>query len=438
MQNVTTHSYRTFLVVWFGQTISMLGTGLTGFGVSVWVFLETGSITSLAIVLFATLLPRSLLAPFAGAYVDRWNRRTAMIVSDAGAGAATVVLAAMFILGEPTVLGLAIVAAVSSAFAALQWPAYQAATTLLVPKQQYSRAQGLIQLSGAAGNLLPPMLAAAVLAVSGIGALIAIDIVTFLVAVGTLLIVRFPAPPESKVGAEAKESTVLSDAAFGFIYIHRRPGWRGLLGLQFVMNIASGFFFVLITGYLLTVSDEQTLGIVMSTGALGSLAGAALMTAWKGARSHKVLLIVLAVVASGVLDVLFGLAAALWVATAFLFVGSLTRVAQNTTYRALWQAKVEPDVQGRVFSARMMIVVLAMPLAFVLAGPLMDHVFVPLVQSESGVGSVLRTWFGDGEAAPYRAFIGFTGLLTVAAAIGGWLYGPLRHLERDIPDFDRA
>ena len=86
----------------------------------------------------------------------------------------------------------------------------------------------------------------------------------------------------------------------------------------------------------------------------------------------------------------------------------------------------------------MMIVLLAWPLAFVLAGPLMDHVFLPLVQSGSGVGSVLRTWFGDGEAAPYRAFIGFTGLLTMAAGIGGWLYGSLRHLERYIPDFDRS
>jgi DHA3 family macrolide efflux protein-like MFS transporter len=438
VESTSTHSYRTFLVVWFGQTISILGTGLTTFGVTVWVFLETGSITSLAFLLFAAVLPRSVLAPFAGVYVDRWNRRTAMIVSDSGSGAATVVLAVMFTLGEPTVIGLAIVVAVSSAFAALQWPAYQATTTLLVPKEQYSRAQGLIQLSGAAGNFIPPMLAAAVLAVGSIAALIAIDIFTFLIAVGTLMIVKFPAPPKSLVGAEAGGGTVLSDAAFGFIYIRRRPGWRGLLGLQFVMNVAGGFFFLLITGYLLTVSDEQTLGIVMSIGALGSVAGATLMTAWKGATSQKVLLIVLAVVASGVLDILFGLAATLWMTTAFLFAGSLTRVAQNTTYRALWQAKVEPDVQGRVFSARMMIVLLAMPLAFVLAGPLMDHVFVPLAQSESGVGSMIRTWFGDGEAAPYRAFIGFTGLLTMAAGIGGWLYGPLRHLERDIPDFDAS
>jgi hypothetical protein len=426
------------LIVWFGQTISILGTGLTTFGVTVWVFLETGSITSLAIVGFAAFLPRSLLAPFAGAYVDRWDRRTAMIVSDAGAGAATVVLAVMFLVGGPSLIVIAGVLAVSSAFSSLQWPAYQATMSLLVPKEQYSRAQGLLQLSGAAGSLLPPLLAAAVLAIGGVAMVIAIDIVTFLVAVGTLLIVRFPAPPESAVGAEASGSTVLSDAAFGFIYIHRRPAWRGLLGLQFVFAAARGFFFLLITGYVLTISTEQTLGIIMSVGALGNLAGAAFMTAWKGATARKVVMIAVVTVASGVLDILFGLASTLWFATAFLFAGGLTFVAQNATYRALWQAKVEPDVQGRVFSARMMIVLLAMPLAFVLTGPLMDHVFVPVMQSESGIGPVLRAWFGEGDAAPYRAFIGFTGILTMAAGIGGWLYGPLRHLERDIPDFDRS
>jgi DHA3 family macrolide efflux protein-like MFS transporter len=438
VESASTNSYRTFLVVWFGQTISILGTGLTTFGVTVWVFLETGSITALAVVLFAGVLPRSLLAPFAGAYVDRWNRRTAMIVSDAGAGAATVLLALMFAFGQASVVGIAGVLAVSSAFASLQWPAYQAATSLLVPKDQYSRAQGLIQLGGAAGSLLPPMLAAAVLAIGGVAMVIAIDIVTFLIAVGTLLIVTFPVPPESEVGAEASGRTVLSDAAFGFIYIRQRPAWRGLLGLQFVFAIGSGFFFLLMTSYVLTISTEQTLGIIMSVGALGNLAGAAFMTAWKGAAARKVMMIVIVTVASGLLDVLFGLASTLWFATAFLFAGGVTGVAQNATYRALWQAKVEPDVQGRVFSARMMIVLIAMPLAFVLTGPLMDHVFVPVMQSESGAGSLLRTWFGDGEAAPYRVFIGFAGLLMMGAGIGGWLFGPLRHLERDIPDFDRA
>ena len=434
----TTHSYRTFVIVWFGQTISIMGTGLTNFGVSVWIFLETGSVTALAMVGLAAFLPRSLLAPFAGAYVDRWNRRTAMMVSDAGSGAATIVLALLFITGNANVASLAAVVAVSSAFEALQWPAYQATATLLVPKEQYSRAHGLIQMSDAAGRLLPPILAAGILAIGSVSALIAIDIATFLFAIGSLLIVRFPAPPESEVGIAAEGKSVLGDAGFGFLYIHHRPGWRGLLGLQFAMNMALGFVFLLLTGYVLTVSSEQTLGFITSVSALGFLAGAVLMTAWKGATRRKVLLIVGCVAAVGVSLLLFGLSSALVAATGVLFAANLIGAVQNSTYRALWQAKVEPDVQGRVFSARMMIVLLAMPLAFVLIGPLMDHVFIPLSESGSAFGDTLRTLFGSNDGAPYRAFFAFAGLWMVVAAVGGWAYGPLRHLERDVPDFDVA
>lgn len=433
----TTHSYRTFMIVWFGQTISVVGTGLTNFGVSVWIFLETGSITALAMVGLAGLLPRSLLAPFAGAYVDRWDRRTAMMVSDAGSGAATIVMALLFMTGNANVASLAAVVAVSSAFAALQWPAYQATTTLLVPKEQYSRAQGLIQMGGGAGQLLAPLLAAGILAIGSVSALIAIDIATFLFAVGTLVIVRFPAPPETEVGIEAEGKSVLSDAGFGFLYIHHRPGWRGLLGLQFATNMAFGFVFLLLTGYVLTVSTEQTLGVITSVSALGFLAGAVLMTAWKGATHRKVLLIVACVAVVGVALLLFGLSSALVAATAVLFAANLIGAVQNSTYRALWQAKVEPDVQGRVFSARMMIVVLAMPIAFVLVGPLMDQVFIPLSESGSAFGETLSALFGSNDGAPYRAFFAFAGLWMVVAAVGGWAYGPLRHLERDIPDFER-
>ena len=435
MSDVSEHSYRTFLVVWFGQTISILGTGLTNFGVSVWIFLETGSVAALAAIALAALLPGALLAPFAGVYVDRWNRRTAMIVSDAGSGAATIVLAVLFITGNATLVNLGVVVAISSAFGALQWPTYQATTTLLVPKEQYSRAQGLVQLSDAAGRLIPPVLAAAVLAVGSIATLIAIDIVTFLFAVGTLLAVRVPAAPPSDVGGEAQGQSVVKDAAFGFVYIQKRPGWRGLLGLQFALNMAFGFLTLLLTGYVLTVANEQVLGNIASAGSAGFLVGAIVMTAWKGATTNKVMLIVAATIGMGTSLVLFGASSALLIATGFLFAANLIAAVQNSTYRALWQAKVEPDVQGRVFSARMMIVLLGGPLAFVLIGPLMNQVFVPLTQSEAIMSSPLGTLFGTGDAAPYSAFFSVTGLAVVAAALIAWAYGPLRHLERDIPDF---
>jgi MFS family permease len=427
--------YRTFLVVWFGQTVSAFGTALTQFGVSVWIFLETGSVTQLAVVALATTLPRSLLAPFAGAYVDRWDRRTAMLVSDGGSGVATLILVVLFVTDSASIVNLTVVVALSSAFAAFQWPAYQAATTMLVPPAQYSRAQGLIQLSDAGSNLLPPAIAGVLLAWGGISTVLVLDFVTFGVAAGTLLFVRFPAPTASDVGERARGRTVLSDAAFGFIYIWRRPGWVGLLGMQFVLNVATGFIILLLTGYILTVADERVLGVIVSLAAAGFVVGAVVMTAWKGAGRRRVPLVVGLVATIGLLYMIFGFVGPLAAAAVVMFLIGIPSAMQNATYRALWQAKVEPDVQGRVFAARMMIVLFALPVSYLLIGPLLDHVFTPLLTADTGIGTRLQVWFGTGEAAAYRAFLASAGVLAVLGAAVGWLSPGLRHLERDIPDF---
>ncbi len=426
--------YQAFLIVWFGQAVSAFGTALTQFGVSVWVFLETGSVTQLAVVAFAATLPRSLLAPFAGAYVDRWDRRTAMLVSDGGAGLATLTLVVLFVTESTSIVNLTVAVAVSSAFAAFQWPAYQAATTMLVPPDQYSRAQGLIQLSDAGSSLLPPAIAGVLLAWGGVSTVLVIDFVTFGIAAGTLLAVRFPAPTESDVGKKARGRTVLGDAAFGFRYIRHRPGWVGLLGVQFVLNVASGFTFLLLTGYVLIVADERALGVIVSVSAAGFLAGAVVMTAWKGARRRRVALIISSVATIGLLYLAFGLVGRLAIGAVLMFLVGIPSAAQNATYRALWQAKVEPDVQGRVFAARMMIVMFALPVSFLITGPLMDHVLIPLLSTETGIGTRLQLWFGAGEAAAYRAFFASAGVLAMLGATG-WLLPGLRHLERDIPDF---
>ncbi len=131
---------RTFLIVWFGQVISLVGSGLTWFGLGIWVFLETGSVTSLSMVRLASNLPRIVLSPLAGALVDRWDRRWAMILSDAGSGVGTIVIFVLFLNGAASVTALVVVGAFSSVFQAFQWPAYAASITLLVPKESYQRA----------------------------------------------------------------------------------------------------------------------------------------------------------------------------------------------------------------------------------------------------------------------------------------------------------
>ena len=189
--------FQTFCVLWFGQLISVVGTALTGFALGVWVFQRTGSVTRFALISLFTTLPGIVLAPFAGALVDRWDRRRAMIVSDTGAGLATLAIA--LILYSQRGQGLTLwplYAAMTcvSLFTTLQWPAFSAATTLLVGKRHLTRAAGMSNFSQGAANLLAPLLGGVLLLALGVHAVVLLDFASFLIAAALALTVRVPRP----------------------------------------------------------------------------------------------------------------------------------------------------------------------------------------------------------------------------------------------------
>ena len=197
--NPTDPAFKTFLTVWLGQSVSLIGSGLTSFALGVWVFERSGSITQFALIGLFAVLPRVLLSPLAGIIVDRWDRRRAMILSDAGAGLCTLSVVLLMTAGRLEVWHIFLLTAASSAFSALQWPAYMAAITLLMPKQHLGRANGLVQLGRALSEILAPALAGILMSVIGLQGVILIDFATFGFAVLTLLPVRFPIqdlPPE--------------------------------------------------------------------------------------------------------------------------------------------------------------------------------------------------------------------------------------------------
>jgi MFS family permease len=411
--------YRTFLIVWFGQVISLVGSSLTWFGISIWVFLETGSVTQLAVILLASQLPRILLSPIAGTFVDRWDRRWAMILSDAGAGAGTLVMVALYLTGNLSIPALAAIGAVSGAFQAFQYPAYQAATTLLVPKERYSRASGMVQLAEAIGNLVAPVLGGIMIAVGGLGLLVAIDVVTFLFAVVTLLVVRFPRPPVSEAGAQSA-GTVWQETLFGFTYVFERKGLFGLLLYFAAINLAFGAIMPLITAYLLSFTDPATMGTLFSLGATGMLVGSVIASTWRGVE-HKV---------AGTV----GMVTSLPLVVLAIFAAMFTLPMANSFSQAIWMAKVDPDVQGRVFATRSAIAGAAVPISLVLVGPIADRVLVPLMTGTSSLGLWLQGIFGSGETVAYGLFFVAVGLSVVVISGVTWLVGPVRHLERDIPD----
>jgi len=426
--------YRTFLVVWFGQLISLIGSSLTWFGLSVWVFLETGSVTDLSLMLLATTLPRIVLSPIAGAYVDRWDRRWAMIISDAGAGIGTIVIAVAFATDSMSLAVLIVVGSFSSAFQAFQWPAYQAATTLLVPKRRYSQASGLVQMAEAAGQLVAPVLGGVAVAAGGVITLLIVDAVTFTFAIATLLAVQFPKPPKTRVGEEAR-GTLWQESLFGFRYVFERHGLFALLIFFAGINLAFGLISPIFIGYMLSFTSPGTMGTALSLGATGMLAGSIVASVWKGAKLRVRGLVIMTFILGAMLA-LVGVTTILVVVVFALWVGMFVVPIGNAMSQSIWLAKVEPDVQGKVFSARAMISQAATPLALVIAGPLADRVFVPLMTGDSGLGLTLQGWFGTGEGAALGLFFVIIGAYTIVLSVAGYAYGPMRNLERDVPDAD--
>jgi MFS family permease len=191
-------SNRTFMVVWFGQVVSNLGSGMTAFGLGIWVYQETGSATQLAFIILASRVPALFVSPFAGALIDRWDRRWAMLLSDGGAAVGTLAIMLLLLTNSLELWHLYVALAVSGVFQAFQFPAYGAAITLMVDKDDYARASGFVQLAGSVGRVVAPAAAAAIVVWVGLTPLFIVDFVTFLVAVATLLSVRFPAVEPSE------------------------------------------------------------------------------------------------------------------------------------------------------------------------------------------------------------------------------------------------
>ncbi|HEY5596026.1 MAG TPA: MFS transporter, partial [Candidatus Bipolaricaulota bacterium] len=362
-----------FLVVWAGQVVSLLGTGMTVFALAIWAFETTGQATTLALMGFFSFGPTVLLSPIAGALVDRWNRKLVMMLSDLASGLATIALLLLYATDSLQIWHLYVAGAFSGAFQAFQFPAYSAAVTLMLPKSQYARASGLLSLAESASAIAAPLLAGILLGVIGIAGVMAIDVITFAIAIGALVWVRIPQPARDPDQAQGK-GNLWRESLYGFQYIFARPSLLGLQLVLFSTNLIATFAMILMAPMILarTGNDELVLGMVQSAAGFGGVAGGLLLGIWGGPkrRVHGLLWGITLASLGGELLLGVGRELLLWASAAFL--GAFFIPILNGSNQAIWQAKVDPGVQGRVFAARRLIAQVTAPLAMALAGPLAD------------------------------------------------------------------
>lgn len=426
-----------FTIVWLGQIVSVLASAMSQFGLTIWMFQKTESATALGLMQVFFITPFLIISPIAGVMVDRHNRKMMMMVSDLGAGIATTLILVFQWMGVLEFWHLYFAGVIYGLGMAFQWPAYSAAITSMVSKEQYGRANGMMSLIEAGPQVVAPLLAGALLPVIELTGILIVDVATFLLAIGALLIVHIPQPARTEEGARGQGS-VLQEAAYGFKYIFARPSLLGLQMIFFFGNLFMGILFTLVAPMILSRTDNNSLmfGSVQTAGAVAGVAGGIIMSAWGGfkRRVHGVLL---GWMFSGVGGAIIGLMGGLPVWIVGIMITSIVSPLVNASNQAIWQAKVAPDVQGRVFSARRLIAWLTNPIAPIIAGTLADYVFEPQMRATTALSQIFGGLVGAGPGAGMGLIIFAAGTLTILAGAAGYFIPVIHNAETILPDHDQ-
>ncbi|WP_277750924.1 MFS transporter [Anaerobacillus alkaliphilus] len=421
-----------FLLIWAGQFVSVIGTSLTSFALGFWVLTETGSVTQFSMIILSLVLPTIIISPFAGVIIDRFSRKKLMILANSAAAFSTLIILALVLTNSLEIWHIYVTTAFAASFNTFLMPTYQSVISLLVPKKQLGRANGLIQIGESASIIIAPTVAGLLLHLHGLHAVIIIDLVAFIIAVTTLVFAKIP-ELETKQTSKLNTKQFFVEAKEGWHYIMSQPAFKWLLFFSAFINLLLGFVNVLLQPLIITLSSEQTLGMVLSITGFGMLLGGIIISAWGGPK-NRINGVFISCAIGGMMITLIGFTTSIVFITMCFFMFLFLLPIVNSCSQAIWQNKVEPSIQGRVFTIRRMLGTSLYPLAIVMAGPLVDKVFNPLMEPGGIFANTIGQLIGVGEGRGIGLlFIVIGGLFMIVTTVV-YLQPKVRQMESDIPD----
>ncbi len=372
----TTSSMRTFLLIWSGQVTSWFGSELVQFALAWYLASQTGSASVLAFSMLMSIAPRVLVGPFAGALIDRWNRRIVMIAADGTTALATLLIAILYASGHIQVWHIYILMMVRAAGDVFHLPAMVASTQMLVPQKHLARVSGLNQALGGTAAIVCPPLGAVLLSKIPMQGIFSIDIITACLAIAPLLLVSIPQPSGTlRSPGLGFINTILLDLKDGFLFIWHWKGFRILVGIVLLLNLLAYPALALIP---LLIKDgfhgsAFELAWFQSMLGIGSIAGGLVLGAWGGFRKRIVTLL-LALVLNGVAIFLVGITPtnAFYFSLPAIFVAGFMNILINCAALAIMQAIVPPEKFGCVFSMQLSLAAATAPIGLAIAGPFGD------------------------------------------------------------------
>ncbi|MYS82707.1 non-ribosomal peptide synthetase/MFS transporter [Embleya scabrispora] len=418
-----------FMAVALGQLASITGSALTEFAIPIWIYLRTDSLTQFALFSVLALVPGIVVAPLAGAVVDRNSRRTVMLAADCAAGAVQVVMAVLLWsghLGVGAVYGLLVVLSVTATFQRL---AYNSAVPQLVPKRYLGHANGIVQTSTGLAQLVVPLIAVALLASIGLGGILLIDITTFVIAVTVVAFVPFP-----DTMAQTRRESLAKEIANGVRYSMGHPGFRTMLLYFALLNVFLAPMLVLMTPLVLSFGSVHTAGAVGVAAGAGALLGGLAMGVWGGPRHHRMRGILLATVLIAVFAFVAGLRPSP-VPVGIGFFGVFFGLSLlNGIYATIIQVKVPQRFHGRVIALNTMVAWSTLPLGFGVIAPLAVHLLEPLFSPggalASSVGRVIGV--GDGRGTGFLYLLCASAMIVLALA--SFRHRVIAGFDDEVPD----
>ncbi len=401
---------------------------MTGFAIEIWVWEQTQQATTLTLWSFFTLLPSILIFPIAGIIVDRWRRKYLMIVGDTVTVLTTVAFLLLYTSANLHIWQLYLIGAIAGAFQQVQELAYSASITLMVPQQQYVRVSGMRALSGRVSQIIAPPLAGFLYYAIGIAGIAVIDIITFGVAIATVMFVAIPQPTSHS--PLPTSLTHWQELQFGIRYILNRRNLLALLVVNLLFwlphDLGDSLYAPLILSR--TQNDARILGSTAVAAGLGGVTGALLISTWRG-PSQRIDGVLRGMIGAGISKIVFGLGRGAQVWLPAQFCSSLNFPILGSCDTAIWMTKVEPAIQGKVFAAQSLALQVISAIAVLLAGPLADKVFEPMMQSEHVIAHHLGSLFGTSAGSGIALLYVLCAVCMFLAGYTGYTIPILRKLD---------
>jgi MFS transporter, DHA3 family, macrolide efflux protein len=377
---------RTFLSVWIGQFVSMLGSKLSEFALAIWAYQQTPSMTHIAFLAVLMYVPNFIASPFAGAAIDRCNRRVVMIYSDLAAGGCSLIMMLLAFSGQLQLWHIYLTIPVLSISNAFQAPAYSAAITQIVPKEHYGRANGMTEIPIAVSRILTPLITVLLMGIIQLQGILFIDTLTFIISLATLSRVKFPRLYYSTVSKQRDVQRLFIEAVESWHYIRAQPRlfrlWLFIISHYFTAGMFEISFWLLV----LKFGSVTKFSIVISASECGMLLGSLFMSVSGRPRRRVIGILKLTALQGFVIIILgIGVKISLFVASFGAFIYLFAAPIIMGAYRTIWQHQIPQELQGRVFSVLLMVQRGAMVPAYIITGLMINQIFEPMIATNTFV-----------------------------------------------------